>query len=97
MDTTIKLLAVDGYLYTPNSAIDDKLQREWAEGKDCMLVGESPGGDPCTARWPNPNMRDLQSCLYDAREMGTIPDVKSVLLPDGTEFIIDANHDPKPE
>lgn len=68
-------------------------------GKDPVLVVEYPSGEHDTIPWPltpatwplTPAkwVERLRSALFDAREMGLIPDVPSVRLPDGTVFLID--------
>ncbi len=85
----VKLVSSAGSLYAPNSAIVDDLQRKYAEGQDVILMFEHPGGDVDTVNWPDPNEDHLRGALYDAREMGQIPDCHYVLLPDGKEFQID--------
>ena len=89
----VQLIAANGQLLIPNSAISDALQREWADGDDVLLLRRYDAGDCDTIPWPNPDKGDLENlraALYDAREMGQIPgDTTSVLLPDGSEFTID--------
>ena len=97
----VQLIDINGTLYTPFDAITDKLQRDWHthDGKQehPILIAEVGGGDHDTIPWPMKSQfrtkkeltQNLASALYDAREMGTIPSVSSVLLPDGTEFAID--------
>ena len=86
----ITLIAANGQLFIPNSAISDELQREWHGNADILIVRRYDAGDCDTIAWPNPDQENLRSALYDAREMGQIPgDTTSVLLPDGSEFTID--------
>ncbi len=87
--TVVKLTVEAGMLHTPNSAIVDKLQKEWAEGKDSLLCERDETGDPFTAKWPRPNEKNLRTLLYGAREMGLIPHVTEVELPNGRMFQID--------
>ena len=89
-----QLLEKDGSLYAPFEAITDAVQRNFCsnngkEGRDPILMLEYPSGDVDTIKWPNFNADNLRSALYDAREMGLIPDEPAVLLPDGTEFEIE--------
>lgn len=46
-------------------------------------------GDVSTITWPEPDAHKLRNMLYDLRETGEIPDVDTVLLPDGTHFDIE--------
>ena len=86
----ITLIANGRSLCTPNSAIESKDLREWYDdGEDPILIFEYPSGDVDTIAWPKPNRKNLAGALYDARETGLIPDVPTVILPDGTEFNID--------
>lgn len=84
----IQLLVKDHRLHTPQSAIVDKLQAKFASD-DPILMVRYDAGDCDTIKWPRPNRQNLARALYDAREMGIIPDGSLVLLPDGTEFNID--------
>lgn len=87
---TPKLVEKYGNLYTPKSEISDRLMREFHDD-DPILSVQYADGDCDTIAWPLTNPRDLAGALYDAREMGVIPFVESVVLPDGTEFHIDSN------
>jgi len=91
MSDKIKLTVEDGRLHTPHAVMTDGV-RGFLIGddveKDVILVAQYPEGDCDTVRWPKPDPFTLRRALYDAREMGIIPDVLSVLLPDGTEFEI---------
>lgn len=91
----VQLVAEDGTLHVPFEAIVDQLQREWhsedGKGQSALLLRLYDAGDCDTIRWPlrDRDRENLKAALFDAREMGLIPDVASVLLPDGVEFIID--------
>ncbi len=54
-----------------------------------LILYRYSSGDCDTVNWPNPNIKLLRGALFDAREMGVIADIPSVLLPDGTQFDID--------
>lgn len=83
----------DGILCTPHDAIVDKGHELafYLDGKprDPGLMVAYPSGDYDVIKWPNPETDNLRSALYDAREMGLIPDVGEVVLPDGATFTID--------
>ena len=83
----ITLLAINGRLHTRQSDIVDALMKKHFTS-DPILVVRYDAGDCDTIRWPNPDEEHLRSALFDDREMGIIPDVRSVLLPDGKEFVI---------
>ncbi len=85
----IQLTPKMGRLYIPNDAITDELQKKMAVGEPSLLIYEHPGGDHDTIKWPAPNLYHLAGALYDAREMGQLPDDPEVLLPDGTVFNIE--------
>jgi hypothetical protein len=92
----IKLIAMDGRLHTPFDVASDELKNYWGDDdiarEGLILAAMDDTEDRITARWPNYNPKNLAITLYDARETGQIPsDTKSVLLPDGTEFEIDAH------
>ncbi len=92
----IKLIAIDGRLYTPFDVASDELKKYYGDDdimrEGLTLASRDETGDFITARWPNYNPKNLAITLYDARETGQIPaDTKSVLLPDGSEFEIDAH------
>ena len=59
-------------------------------GYDRILLVRYPEGDCDTINWPFKGQRDaknLESALFDEREMGTVPsDTQAVLLPDGATF-----------
>ena len=91
MNSQIKLVAEDGTLHTLKSDISDKLMSEWYTGNP-ILLRRYESGDVDTIAWPLQGDKcNLAVALYGAREMGMIPDVQSVILPDGTEFEIDSN------
>lgn len=80
----IKLVAVGEMLCTPFSAIVDEMYREYYNGDDPGLIFHYPEGDVDTIDVNNPNMEQLESCLYDHREMGLLPsDCSTVELPNG--------------
>lgn len=91
----IKLIVIDGTLYTPYNVASDELKKYYDNDMDregLILAGRDETGDVITARWPNYNPKNLAITLYDARETGQIPsNTTSVLLPDGTEFEIDSH------
>lgn len=77
----MKLTTKDGRLYA----------------EDKLLLCVYPAGDCDTIPWPNlfdegdywneeKWTQALTGALYDAREMGYVPDVHEVELPDGTKF-----------
>jgi len=92
-NTLHKLLNQDGTLYTPAEAAIQAFEVNCANFgiTGPFLLADYVNGDPCTARWPNVNKGNLAILLYGARETGQIPDVSSVLLPDDSEFDIEAN------
>ena len=83
----IQLIAFDGILHANENDIVDPLQKEHADGHTILYAGE--GYDIRAIQWPRPDLQSLTVALYDAREMGLIPDVSAVLLPDGSMFNID--------
>ena len=78
-----------GHLCTAREDIQDKPLRDVFPG-DPVLVCRYEEGDCDVATWPMTEGMDriLDSALFDAREMGMIPDCNSVLLPDGKEWVI---------
>lgn len=82
MPNITELIAKDKALYIPFSAITDKLQREWANGEDRILMRQYDEGDCDTIRWPMPNIENMKAALFDAREMGLL-EGSEVLLPNG--------------
>lgn len=84
------LTVISGSLCTPVEAITNKELREFFKGDDPILCDRDETGDVITASWPiEDGGKNLRILLFGAREQGLIPDVKSVLLPDGSEFVID--------
>jgi hypothetical protein len=85
------LVVEHGRLHTQHSDIVDKAMREFFSS-DPVLVFRYPEGDCDTIPWPmkKEHRPMLALCLYDDREIGVIPDVPSVILPDGSEFFIEA-------
>ena len=85
----ISLICEDGCLHTPKSVITDPLLIEHFTDNP-ILIRIYDAGDCDTIKWPNPNIENLRIALYDCRETGVLPhDIVSVILPDGTEFLID--------
>lgn len=93
MNSPIQLVVIHGMLATPPSAIVDALQKEWSDGQAAVLLRRYDAGDVDSIPWPwlatRTDLENLSCALYDAREMGLIPDNPIVLLPDGTPFNID--------
>ena len=85
----IQLIATDGQLEIANEDIADPGERRRFHGEDVVLIYRYPSEEVDTVAWPIINPKYLCGALYDAREMGWIPDESIVLLPDGTEFNID--------
>jgi hypothetical protein len=87
----LTLIARDGDLYTPESAIVcEDLRKHYKGDEVCIMLHRYSAGDVDTIAWPAPNEEQLRSCLYDLRETGMIPaDTKSVELPDGSVFEIE--------
>jgi hypothetical protein len=90
----IQLIEENGMLYTPIDAVQDKLMKSyWGEsGSDKVLLAERIASDDViVGRFPLRNRQDrinLSIVLFGARETGQIPDVDSVLLPNGEEFTV---------
>jgi hypothetical protein len=57
-------------------------------GEPKTLMTFSRYGEPDEPEWPNYDENTLRQALQDAVNKGTIPDVPSVILPDGTLFEI---------
>lgn len=89
--TQVTLVVENGKLHTKHSDITDSAMREFFSS-DPVLVFRYPEGDGDSIPWPmkKKHRKMLASCLYDDREMGVIPYVPSVILPDGSEFFIEA-------
>jgi len=90
--STVTLQIEDGILCLPLSGITDALMRDFFKDEETvLLICQYPAGDHDLAHWPfcEDGERILRSALYDAREQGLMPDAKTVVLPDGTEFVID--------
>lgn len=87
----IKLIKRDGVFNIPSSPETKACCDGWFGDDPVILLKRYDAGDCDTI----PNVRskknrdNLVSALYDAREMGLIPEVSYVLLPDGTKFEID--------
>ena len=80
------------YDYFKSGHDTDPFRKEGdTEGPSSPLLFQHPGGDYDSIKWPDYDPTHLAGALYDAREQGLIPDVSSVILPDGTTFDIDAN------
>lgn len=93
-DSGIKLIALDGTLYTPLNVASNELKNYYSDDEDevIILASRDETGEPFTVKWPEYDPRDLAIALYDARETGQIPSgTTTVLLPDGVEFEIDAH------
>jgi len=88
LSRVVTLIVKDKSLHTAQSDIVDALQAKHATD-DPILIVEHPSGERDTIRWPRPNAEHLRSALYDAREMGMIPPVRTVKLPNGETFEID--------
>lgn len=84
----VRLIVECGRLMIPRSAVQDALLLKHFTGNPCVM-GFYGAGDCYTIQWPNPNRANLAYALYDAREMELIPNVRVVLLPDGSPFEID--------
>ena len=58
-------------------------------GDPTTLMTFSRYGEPEEPEWPNYDENVLRKALMDAVNTGKIPDVSSVILPDGTPFEVD--------
>ena len=57
-----------------------------------LIIFFYPSGDVDTFTWGKEiNKQKLAAALFDAREMGYMPNEEEVLLPDGEVFHIDQN------
>lgn len=93
-DQKIKLEINDeGNLYVPERFIrdDSHLNEKYGLVLICKIEGEDRYGDYVKGNYSKLNMKRLACALFDEREMGSIPDVGSVILPNGKEFHIDSN------
>lgn len=86
----VTLVVEHGRLHTQYSDIVDDLMRSWYTSNPVIMC-RHPEGDFDPVLWPmeKDSRKKLASVLYDDREMGMIPDVESVILPDGSEFFIE--------
>lgn len=82
----VKLIDRDGSLYTSTKDIVDDICRKHYGGDEFAILLCFFDQDVNSIAWPNPDLRELRSALYDARETGMIPFVQSVELPDGSEL-----------
>lgn len=88
----LKLFEKNGLLLVPVSAIyNAHLRASHADRDGAILIHIYPEGDRDVVKWPEPDDEILRGALFRAREVGLIADVKAVELPDGREFIIDAD------
>lgn len=87
----VTLVVEHGRLHTKHSDIVDALMKAWFSS-DPVILFQYPEGDWDEIPWPMEKKHRpmLASCLYDKREMGVIPYVPSVILPDGSDFFIEA-------
>ena len=82
----VQLVAKNGSLRIPLSAITPQAVKDYQLTEDSMLVYRYSAGDCDLIAWPKPNLNHLASTLFDARETGMVEDIRSVLLPNGQEF-----------
>ena len=62
------------------------------EVNENLLLFFYPAGDVDTFTWGKQlNKQNLAAALFEAREMGYMPNEEEVLLPDGEVFHIDQN------
>ena len=99
----IRLQVVDGHLHilydpeyhgAPGASVGLPDERQQKNG--FMLIYHYPLGDVDCITWPWVDAADqleqggkLAVSLFDAREMGVLPNEESVLLPDGIRFVFD--------
>lgn len=89
--TQVTLVVENGKLHTKHSDISNRWMKMFFESNP-LLLRISDEGDCESLRWPvkRSKRQTLATALYDARERGIIPNVPSVILPDGSEFFIEA-------
>jgi hypothetical protein len=82
----IQLISAGKSLCTSNEDIVDDLQKAWFSGTNPLLIKRYDAGDCDTIDADSPDMDNLKSALFDAREMGVIPAVSIAVLPNGEEI-----------
>lgn len=89
--TQVTLVVENGKLHTKHSDIADRCMKMFFDSNP-ILLHHSEEGDCDSLRWPlqRGKRKALAAALYDDRERGIIPNVPSVILPDGSEFFIEA-------
>ena len=87
----IRLVVEHGYLAVQHGDIVDPLMKEWFSSNP-LIYFQYPEGDYDKVPWPmeKEHRKMLASVLYGNRETGLIPYVPSAILPDGSEFFIEA-------
>jgi hypothetical protein len=93
----IKLIVEYNTLHVAAEDIHSPEVTEWlGEGESALLHYTNKFGEPFTVTYKDGlgdnGKADLAISLFDARETGTIPDVREVELPDGEVFVIDEDH-----
>jgi len=93
----IRLIVDHNTLHVRAEDIHNPEVTEWlGEGEPALLHYTNKFGEPFTVTYKDgldaKGEADLAISLYDARETGTIPDVREVELPDGEVFVIDDDH-----
>jgi hypothetical protein len=83
---TIQLIAKNKTLYIPLHAATAQALKDYQLKEDIILLCVYPSGDCDTIKWPKMKEANLVTALYAARETGLLPDIHSVLLPDGREL-----------
>ena len=93
---SIRLSVICGNLLaSPIEAATEEYRGYFAgqEKDDFIFADHDDTGDTITGLWPlksEDRKRNLRCLLYGARETGQLPgDLRSVILPDGSEFTID--------
>ena len=88
MTQTVRLVCKDGTLYLPLAAPDR------FGHADALLMYHYPAGDVDTSSGPmqadTQHAYRLGVALFDAREMGQLPEGAFIELPDGAPFDFDA-------